>query len=71
MNTDTWAVENASCCLLQLLCNSPNLLFIELLLEVSRIQANGKTYVELHPRTYVKFATKRHDFFQLNQKDPQ
>jgi hypothetical protein len=37
-------------------------------LEVSRIQANGKTYVELHPRTYVEFATKRHDFSQLNQK---
>jgi hypothetical protein len=48
--------------------NSPNLLFIGLLLEVSRMQANGKTYVELHPRTYVEFATKRHDFFQLNQK---
>jgi hypothetical protein len=35
---------------------------------LSGIQANGKMYVELHPRTYVEFATKRHDFSQLNQK---
>jgi len=46
--------EKSSCSLLQMPCNSPNLLFIGLLLEVSRIQANGKTS--------VGYATKRHDF---------